>query len=94
MFQVCQGHLYKYVKVTMHDGSAHRGYIVDVNSEKVTMAIEDETRSDRSAPFIYWTLPLFAIAAIAARRRRRPYPSYYPYAPYPAPYGYPPYYGY
>lgn len=92
--------MYRYVKVTTKDGDVHRGYVVDVDEEKVTMAIENEgptpDAARRGSPFLFWTIPLFAIAAIAARRRRYPYPSYYPYAPYPVPYGPvpPPYYGY
>ena len=94
-YHLCQGHLNKYVKVTTMNGTIHRGYIVKLDQQQVTMAIENETPSsqeERLAPFLFWTIPLLAITAIAARRRRYPYPSYYPYAPYPAPYGYPEFY--
>jgi len=94
-YRLCENHIYKYVKITTNDGTIHRGYVVKVDQQNVTMAIENEPASsgeDRWSPFLFWTIPLLAITAIAARRRRYPYPSYYPYAPYPVPYSYPAYY--
>jgi hypothetical protein len=91
-YQACRAHMYHYVKLTTGDGSRHKGYILNVDGENVTVAVPNtETEAglgvnindQRGFPFLLLTIPLAYLAGVATARPKYPYPPYYPYTPYP-----------
>ncbi|WCK52646.1 hypothetical protein PP175_14525 [Aneurinibacillus sp. Ricciae_BoGa-3] len=104
ILQTCQTNIYKFVRVRMADGKVHKGYIVNVDNDHVTLAVPGSAadwqayaQGQRWFPFGWLALPLAFLAGVAVARPRYPYPPYYPAYPpyYPAyPSYYSPYPGY